>query len=688
MKLYRSADGFGLLQVMIGTVVLGIFAMVFVRKAQNRADVSLLTELITYRDQVLDYYSAVVQSRTAWQCTRKCGSPTTADTGFNLYDGDANCQFGCSPSSPTKPTLRLPSFGWRFSHASLFDPSSSSWPRSSGPVSTSIPDEDTHPFFVQAKWQIISSVTNEVKVTISVSFTPGDEWKKKYTTMDIGERKRVFYMNRTPHKNCSDGLAARVTGGSLFFDDRGVGTGVERYAGDTAVVSIDATTGLVNCWNSPLVIPPCYEPDKPPFTGHSTSRGVSFTAAKPCDRFADKGLCPKIGSGTTGITYFDSSTGVSHCGTRHILMVEKSGNSGVNCGLTGSGGLVGVSTSGEFICSNDSGAVGGTGVEHNDTTSSVPTCSYGIRGWDGSGKIKCANSSQVTYGDNIAFNDGYWVGDKGDTGCTGDSISSDNCCEFPHHSTNIAWASLTLPTTCNNDRKNCQFNGLSTLKDDFKGCVDRTCPNHGCKALADCEAVCLTCRNTRWSQDTTCRNYRTCRSNCSTCRSDNSKCSSDRSAYSSCESTRRNCESDLASCVARDDPDEDCGSCDGCSSEYSDLDDCLDTECSTECNCGSAPTCPPSNLSDCIVNDCNDSSDTDKSERDSDECASVTFTETESPLTGDVTTQGAACSRCNTYNSRCATAERESRDLKPGATITLLRNTSCLSNHTRTAICP
>ena len=666
----RSVAGFGLLQVMIGTVVLGIFAMVFVRKAYNRADVGLLTELITYRDQVLDYYAAVIQSRTAWQCTRRCsGSPTSTapPVSFNLYDGDKDCQAGC----PTTKTLRLPRQGWRFSMAdnnTVFVPpswtvtTSSTYPTGVGNTG------DTHPFFVKVEWQKTDATTSSsVKVTISIDFSPTNVWREDYTTMDVGSRKRVFYMNRTPYKNCADGLAASF-GGNRFYSSETAG--IPRYAGDTAVVAIDATTGLVECWNSPLVIPPCYRPNQFPFTSPSSSDSANtldFVASQACG-WVDQGLCPKIGSGTTGITHFDNFTGISHCARNHILMVERGGFSGVNCESVGKGGLVGVSDDGKFICSNDTGVIGGTGVGHNEASA----CPYGIQGWDQYGNVKCANRDwrgsdwevNANYGANISFGDGYWVGDKGDKGCKGNSIRSCNCCKFPQHCIGTSatqWTSLTTPCT---HRKNCNYRGDSTLKNDFKGCQARTCSSHGCPALASCEAVCRTCIATRLNQDTTCRNYRSCLSDCSTCRGDSSKCSSDRSSYSSCESTRRSCESSRDACIARNDPDEDCGSCDGCSSEYSDLDDCLDTECSTECNCGTAPTCPPSNLSNCIVSDCNDSSDTDKSEYDTDNCASKSFRETRFPFSGQSTTLGTACSRCTTYNTRCRRAETYSKYYK------------------------
>ena len=589
----RSISGFGLLQVMIGTVVLGIFAMVFVRKAQNRADVSLLTELITYRDQVLDYYSAVVQSRTAWQCTRKCGSPTTANQGFNLYDGDGECQGGC----PTTKTLRLPSQGWRFSNKVAFSPPS---------AFPSPPGDADNPFFVQATWQRVNTANNEVKVTVSVNFSPNIEWKKDYTTMDIGDRKRVFYMNRTPYKNCSDGLASGFSG--RFFDDGGSGAGVERYAGDTAVVAIDATTGLVNCWNSPLVIPPCYDLSNPPFSSNHSNRDLpgknarlDFVAAENCGA-TDKGLCPRTSlGGTTGITHFDRATGISHCAQQHILVVERNGVSEVNCGSIGSGGLVGFSGSGDFLCSNRTGTIRGSGVKHNEGSD----CDHGIRGWDGSGNIVCANigsDANIDYGVNFAFRDGYWVGDKGDKGCEGDKIRTCNCCEYPQHCTN-SWVGCT--TNCvdtDDDDRN--------LENEFKGCISSY----------------TTCY---WSQN--CRDRRSCHSDCGNCLSRRvaqyKPCSDHDDECNDCE-RRNDCDAKDSS-YARCDPDTDP---DDCENERKDSEECCDDECSNR------PTC---NLEDC-TSSCHDTSTND--------CEDQSFS--------------INCEVCLEYDRDCRAGRSESRKFK------------------------
>lgn len=603
IKKSSTVGGFGLLQVMIGTVVLGIFAMVFVRKAYNRADISLITELTTYRDQVIDYYAAVVQSRTAWQCTRQCNKSNSSNLrdwtinrggagctlgnpcSLAIYDGDGNCQSGCP--SPL-PTVKLLSQGWRFSVSDnnfVFTP-----PAQTGTA----PTDRNHPFLVKATWEKASSSTNSVKVTVSIFFDPHEDWKKEHTALDIGDRHRVFYMNRTPYKNCADGLAKRF--GRRFFDDGGRGTGVERYAGDTAVVAIDSITGLVECWDSPLVIPPCYEPSKPPFNGASTSLGVSFTAANPCT-VTDQGLCPKIGQGTTGITHFDQRTGISHCGTEHILMVEHDGISGIDCGTNSSGGLVGISGSGNFVCSNDPGGGYGTGVSHNEGNEHTA----GIRGWDSSGDVDEANDPIVA-GKNkreeVTGIGSYWTGDQGDKGVKGTTIKCHNCCKYPKIRTDNWRQSRCCQERyedCNDIRNaNPSCRDCKTAEDACRNCQaewERDChwPCYRCNFDRDtCMATCWQCERQKRRCEEPCDK---CKNNCDTsCRSCKSTYCDGRNLdsddYSECVNS--NCNSSCNNCRSDCENSDSCRSCGNCSSECSNRSTCSRNwdrnNCDTKCN--------------------------------------------------------------------------------------------------------
>ena len=66
----RSTAGFGLIQVMIGIAVLGVVSLTFARKSFNRQDLGITLQLISYRDQVLDYYTSLASNRLSWKETR------------------------------------------------------------------------------------------------------------------------------------------------------------------------------------------------------------------------------------------------------------------------------------------------------------------------------------------------------------------------------------------------------------------------------------------------------------------------------------------------------------------------------------------------------------------------------------------------------------------------------------------
>ena len=89
MKLYQSSAGFGLIQVMVGVVVVGILSLTFARKALNRQDLGIALQLVSYRDQVLDYYTSLASNRISWEKTRgTTWSSIANDTGIELKDAD------------------------------------------------------------------------------------------------------------------------------------------------------------------------------------------------------------------------------------------------------------------------------------------------------------------------------------------------------------------------------------------------------------------------------------------------------------------------------------------------------------------------------------------------------------------------------------------------------------------------
>ena len=65
-----SSAGFGLIQAMVGILILGIISLTFIRKTANRYDIRDALQLVSYRDQVLSYYTSLASNRIAWRNTR------------------------------------------------------------------------------------------------------------------------------------------------------------------------------------------------------------------------------------------------------------------------------------------------------------------------------------------------------------------------------------------------------------------------------------------------------------------------------------------------------------------------------------------------------------------------------------------------------------------------------------------
>ena len=114
--------GFGIVTVMVGAVVLGIFALVYTQKMQNRANFSLIADLMAFREQVMTYYRDLAANRASWECTVNSNSntplqrylatgsaydrpfptpvpdplhtptPLSSDRNLAVYDGVGNCQ--------------------------------------------------------------------------------------------------------------------------------------------------------------------------------------------------------------------------------------------------------------------------------------------------------------------------------------------------------------------------------------------------------------------------------------------------------------------------------------------------------------------------------------------------------------------------------------------------------------------
>ena len=284
----RQEGGFGVVTVMIGAVVLGIFALTYTQQMQNRANVSLIGDLMAFREQVMTYYSSVASNRSSWECTIRnnaglerylaTGHKDSTYTGpgsagqsppdyetLNIYDYTGGCQegFGGAGGNAIIPV------GLRFDkdHSSL--PVS---PHRACDTSAS----GTH-FCLKAEWSRLdpdqsSQRAVEVRITMEANRTA---IKNDFdVSFELANKEYYIYFNRTVATDCSDG---RVTGyfpgtarGSARPIDSFTGTtstaphttskGVPAYAGDTAVVKFDSVTGMVACWpKGPLVVPPCYD---------------------------------------------------------------------------------------------------------------------------------------------------------------------------------------------------------------------------------------------------------------------------------------------------------------------------------------------------------------------------------------------------------------------------------------------
>ena len=295
--------------------------------------------------------------------------------------------------------------------------------------------------------------------------------------------------------------------------------------------------------------------------------------------------------GTTGITHFDSRTGISHCGTEHILMVEKNGDSGVDCGTTGrgKGGLVRVLADGSFVCSNDSGGGQGTGVAHNAGNE----YEGGIKGWDGSGNVYPANV-------NVPYRSGeharlhltgtgyYWTGDQGDTGADGQDIECCDCCRYDRLCVN-SWPSQC----CQNQGSDCR--GTNITRGD----------GNSVNECADCDQVianCSACATLVANRcETPCRNCKTeqvrCKKPCEDCEAAKTLCEK---PCNDCKEACRKCEQDTdcgseyrdyVSCSCVDDPDTTENECAGCDEKSEKWDDCKSSKCSGECDYNTDSSC-------------------------------------------------------------------------------------------------
>ena len=330
--------GFGIGAVMVGSVVLGIFALSFMQNSKNSIESSLIAQLIAYRDSVLHYYAAIVSNRIAWRCTMLV-NPSLRNYvsgggggGGSLTISDAgDCRTALSGD------IVVPDIGVYINFGDTLPI----------PISVGYVAPASFDFHLQAEWQAIGG-GNGVEVTLTVIYNRSNG----PTNFALEDKQVKLYMNRTVAKDCSDGLSTSFG----FYDDGGTGSEAERYWGDTAVTSIDAETRLVTCWESgPLIIPPCYEDSSDYHSACSSSY---------------LGMCPShSGVKVPSIAGFDRSTGKTECSYDHVLIKRPS----TTCS-GGGNGILGFDGSGNMICAHNRGF---TGVRGRSTSMGIKGFSSG-----------------------------------------------------------------------------------------------------------------------------------------------------------------------------------------------------------------------------------------------------------------------------------------------------------------------
>ena len=443
----KHESGFGIITVMIGAVMLGIFALVFVQRMQNRTKLSLIADVMAFRNQVITYYSNLVSSRAAWECTVYSTSNITlntylknatgggSETDLAVHDGDADCQEGFRGTVDGTQRIPLNGLGLNLQdyNALPVDATATSRECVSGAVG--------HQFCLRATWRGLDSVHGQnrraIEVALRVSVNRLAAKNQLGVGIELADREHFFYINRTVGTDCSD---SRVTG---HFTGRSAssyhmsGRGVNAYMGDSAVGGFDPLTGLVVCSvRGPLVIPPCYDlsDQQDPRCGlsshlqegniflsesgglivhESNDRPLVITCTHTSYGFGNivedlsltcdgrggalpvvqEGLCPQTyGGGMTAIAFFHKETGVSHCSHPNIL-VEKVDQTDFakHCDGNDQFGLVQIHASGvgigTFRCSTDVWGATKGGVEPV-TSSSYPCVSdEAVTGFTDTGEV-------------------------------------------------------------------------------------------------------------------------------------------------------------------------------------------------------------------------------------------------------------------------------------------------------------
>ena len=365
-------NGFSIMTVMIGAVVVATLGVVYMQMARNKAQISAITNIIAYRDYAFRYYSEIAANRMAWPCTLKAnpslntyvhsGVGVSTAQPLQLYDVSGT---GCVLAGtgerviPDTPPLPL-DFGLGLM---LYEPLPAT------PVNF---DSTTHDFRIYTTWEGLGRQAVRVRVASIYNYGRADA----ITSFKIKEKETYIYMGRTPARNCGESLDHLG-----FADDGGTGTRApERYYGDTAVTSVNAQTRLVTCWEQgPLVVPPCFDlqetTDFPNCPSLGTDKLVNYA-----------GMCPEnLYFKVPALAGFELDTGQTKCERDYgLILGDRVSNAALHCDSSNPGdAFQGVGSAHYGQCSTTFGRFGIVGS----------SCPNGHRGWFPNGDAECGGGT-------------------------------------------------------------------------------------------------------------------------------------------------------------------------------------------------------------------------------------------------------------------------------------------------------
>ena len=208
-----SVAGFGLIQVMVGIAVMSILSLTFVRKTSNQFDIGVALQLISYRDQVLDYYSALASNRVSWRETRGTNWNSVANnTNIELKDVDGS--------------KRIPVTGLLLTKDNIISGNILPSATPTCPPPTGTPPSYTSDHFCLKATKLASD-----KLQISVEYRKKDRTVAEMASYLIKPRERdISFWGDTVGKDC----------------------------GKKAIVGLNLETNSIVCSGHDLITPPCY----------------------------------------------------------------------------------------------------------------------------------------------------------------------------------------------------------------------------------------------------------------------------------------------------------------------------------------------------------------------------------------------------------------------------------------------